>query len=117
MPVLRRCLLVRGFEGPVLGVNSAFRDPLFQGGNLLHAERVLNTRRRHDVVGEVGRHALDERALVGSAGHNRGAIGLSSLEGSAALVEAKPALAVLLVRAVAIKAMFRQDGANVAVER
>src|SRR5205823_4602447 len=90
-------------------------DPLLERVDLPGAERVLGPRRRHDVLVRMRGDALDEDALVRLAGDD-GWPRLAAAQGRVALVQTQLALAVLLVHAVAVEAMLRENGPDVAIE-
>ena len=98
-------------EGPVRLIAGAFRDPLFQLGLLLRGHGTVGIRGRHHFVRIGAEEPLHQFAGFGIAGHK------SFLRQSRlALVEAQVGLAVIGVLSVAIIAVFREDGADVAVE-
>ena len=86
-----------GFEGPVLAPHGAFGDPPAEEVHLrLGQPRLVRLGRRHEFVLVGGHDALDERADVGLARHER-FLG----QGSLADVESELGLAVRFVLAVA----------------
>ncbi len=68
---------------------------------------------RHAVLAAIG-HAADQFAVVGLARSHRRPAGFSSLVGE--LLEIEAQLALLLVQAVAMEAMLRQQGADFPIE-
>jgi hypothetical protein len=72
--------------------------------------------RGHDLVGVGGENAGDEFALFGIAGDDRSVAGTGGGEGGVADVEAEFAFAGGGVGAVAVVAVFREDGLDVAAE-
>ena len=81
--------------------------------NLHGSERLLALRRRHEVVGVLRDEPLDEFALRGLAGQDDGFL---RPEQTLFRVEPELRLAGLLIRAVALKAVLREDGQHLAVE-
>ena len=64
----------------------------------------------------MAKDARDEFTGVGFAGDDRGEFRFPSAEGGVALIETETALAVRGVGAVAVVAVFREDGLDIAVE-
>ena len=98
-------------EGPVWFVGGTGGDPVAEEGALGVGERAVGVGRRHDFVRVRGDEAFDEFAFVGVAG-DEGVFG----EGGVADVEAEVGFAFIGVLAVAVEAVFAEDGADVAVE-
>ena len=103
-------------EGPVQAVIGARGDPALEELPVLLAERVLRVRRRHDLLFVLREDALDQLALFGVSENNGGPAGLSSALRRLALIESQTGLACLLVRAVALETVLRQNGPNPGVE-
>jgi hypothetical protein len=72
--------------------------------------------RRHDLVGISSEDALDDAAAVGLAGHNGGFTRFQTCCGRFADIEAEAGFAFVGVLPVAVKAVLREDWADVAVK-
>ena len=117
---VRSCVLGRRHLGahgsdqrPVLLPLPALRDPRLQCLDLLRGERAGELRRRHAVARVVRRDALNEFALGRLAGHDDRAVALLR---AGIDIEAQVRLPLARVRAVARKAVVREDRPHVAVE-
>ena len=88
----------------------ALGDPALEQILLRAGEFLVRVRRRHEVIGVLGEDAFDELARVRLAGDE-------SLGGDGGLahIEAELGLALLLVRAVAVKAVVGKNRPDVAV--
>ena len=105
----------RSLEGPVLVVACSLRNPLAQQFLFLLRERPVRIRRRHHVDVVVSLDAIDEFAGLRVAGDDPGVVpetGGRVLEGVDPVVR----FLVLGVRPMAVEALVREDGANVAIE-
>ena len=104
-----------GFVGPVLAPRRALGDPGLEQGQLFGGNRLMLLRRRHDLLGVLRFDALDERAQLGLAGHDRDVAFPVGLRGGL-VVEAQLGLARLLVGSVAGDAVLGEDGTDLAAE-
>ena len=77
---------------------------MLQRDLLLRRERLVRLSRWHQIIRIGGRDAFDQRLR-------------SQLDQFFALIEPEITLAVILVRAVAVKTVVREDRADVAIER
>ena len=98
-------------EGPVGFVGGAGGDPAAEEGALGVGEGAVGVRGRHDFVRVRGDETFDEFAFVGVAG-DEGVFG----DGGVAGVEAEVGFTFIAVLAVAVEAVFAEDGADVAIE-
>ncbi len=104
-----------GDERPVLFVLGPLLYPLLEKCFLLRLECAVGIGRRHHVRFVIARHAPPELALLGVAGDDgRDVVVLD--EGGVGGVESQVGLAGLFIEAVALEAVFTEDGADVAVE-
>ena len=94
----------------------ALGDPTLEEVFLREGERAVRFRRRHDLLGVGTEDAGNEFAVVGFAGYDGSGTGLGWGEGAVAAIEAKFRFAGLAIGAVAMVAVFRQDGLNIAFE-
>jgi len=102
-------------EGPVLFVGRTLGDPAAEEGDLFGRDVFVGVGRGHLLFGVLREQAEDELALFGFAGgDDEAAVALG--DGVVAFVEAELGLAVVGVLAVAVETVFREDGADVAVE-
>ena len=104
----------RWAERPVPGVGRALVNPFADDFNLRLIQLVTGVLRRHPVVGIVGGDAEEQLAFAPVAGSNRGDV-LALTQGAFADVEPKTGFAGLLVRAVAGKAVQRQQRPDIAI--
>ena len=107
---------LRGREGPVLVPRGALGDPTLEEVFLREGERAVRFRRRHDLLGVGTENASNEFAVVGFAGDDGGGTGLGGGERAVAAIKAKFRFAGLAIGAVAVVAVFRQDGLDIALE-
>ena len=101
---------------PVRGIGGAGRDPGRQELLLLGREHVVALRRGHHHVGIGLVQASDQFALFGVARHDRPAAAFEFRDGRVTIVEPQAPAAVMLVGAVAGKAVMRQERPDVPVE-
>ena len=102
-------------EGPVFLVGRALGDPATEQGGLFWGDVLVGTGRRHLLVRVFREETDEEFAVVGFAGgDDETAVALAG--GVVAVVEAELGLAAVGVLAVAVKTIFGEDGADVAVE-
>ena len=100
----------------MFGPLGAFGDPAAEEVLLRLGEFAIRIGGGHDLLGIVAQDAEDEFARVGFAGDDGGEFGFSAGEGGVALVEAEAGFAVRGVGAVAVVAVLREDGLDVAIE-
>src|SRR5262249_21190798 len=105
----------RGKVGPVALVLCALLDPAAENSDLLSGEFLACVRGRHAVVGIGSGDALDQLAPGRLAGAD-GGTAVAVPESALASIEAQAGLAGLLIGAVTLEAVLRQNGADIAVE-
>jgi hypothetical protein len=103
-------------EGPVFLVGRALLDPAAEYFFLFGLELVMRVGRRHHFRFVIARDAAPQLALFRVAGDDRDGVVVEFGVGGRRLVEPQVGLAGLGVEAVAFEAVFREDGADVAVE-
>ncbi len=101
---------------PVALVLRAFGDPLPDGLFLRLGQRLVAVGRRHELGGRGGEDALNDGALIGIAGNDRGDPGAGRLERLLAQVEPHARHPRALVRTVAAEARVGHDGPDVLVK-
>ena len=95
----------------MLRVQRALGDPLRQQLLLPRREILVRIRRRHLLIRIVGGNPVDQFAVVGIA-RREGVPGQRDL----AHIEPELGLTMLFVRPVAVVALVRKDGTDVAIE-
>ena len=118
---LRQRRLLRGDERPVRLPRRALLDPATHERDLGGLKLLVGFGRRHDLILVGGEHALEEGALVGLALDDGRRLFLALFvdaggEETGFGVETQAGLAGAGVRAVAMEAVVRQEGADVAIE-
>lgn len=99
-----------GFECPVVFEWCALVDPVFESLFLFVGKVAMGVWWGHDFICIVAEDALDEEGFGRVAGDD-GLVGALALEG----IELEVGFALVGVLAVAVEAVFREDGADVAV--
>ena len=89
----------------------ALDDPAFEQIFLPIGERLVRLGRRHDFRFIIGENPCDQIAFLWLA-RNEG----PRLDGCITDIQAQVLLTVLFIRAVAVVAIFRKDGPDIAVE-
>ncbi len=112
---LRRRAALYRLVRPVALVLCALRNPLADGRFLRGREFLMHEGRRHDARA-FGEHALDDRALVGVAGHNRSDAALGGFDRLVSKVEPHARHSRTLVGAMTAEAGLRHDGPDIAIE-
>ena len=103
-------------EGPVRFVGRARGDPALEGVDVFRRDGgEVSLRRRHDDLRIVGQDVLDDPALVGVTWDDGGG-SIALGDGVLADVEAQLPSPVFRVLTVTEETVFREDGADVAVE-
>ena len=105
-----------GGEGPVGRVRGALGDPAGERVFLRGGECFFLLGRRHHFLFVGGENAGDEFAVGGLFFDDRGDAGLTALECAVAGVETKAGLAIAGVGAVAVEAIFGENGLDLAGE-
>jgi hypothetical protein len=79
---------------------------------LLIGQLTVGIGRGHQDVGIIGADAIDDQARLAVPRHNG-----SRIDSGLSQIQTEPRFAMVLVLAMTIETILRQDGANIAVER
>ena len=108
--------LPRRHKRPMRLVIRSRGDPIPQHALLFFAERILDLGRRHHILRARGQDAAHQFAFVGTARRDHGGAGLGRPQRLLAHIETELRPARAVVGPMALEAVPRQDGANLARE-
>ena len=105
----------RGLEGPMRGLRGALGDPTPEEVRLRGGQGLLGFGRRHHLVRMRRGDAVEQLAVGRSARHHGDRAAFGWFPGGGRKVEAQAALARGVIGSVAVEAVAREDGPDVAV--
>ena len=92
-------------------------DPSLKSLSLQIAQRLSCFRRRHDLNGIVGIDSFPETAVIRLARYDRGPSGIADGESLLANIEPYSTLSLTDIGTVALEAVLRENGSDIAIER